>query len=224
MTTLSTCIIIIVCFILGHTGSVNWVSDSVLLFYPSPAHCVEVINKLDNNHERITQFTLYSSSTHSTLFLLASPQLHSLTLRTLEIAFTPLPNDCIQYLCQLLTVNTSIHQLVIRNHSISDSGITSICQTLQQNLTLTTLDLYLNPCITSASAQSFYQLLLNNSVLSELDLWKTSLSSESILLLLQSLSVNKNIKRLELDKRHKDTCIKSHPNYHLIQDRVWWRE
>ena len=211
---------IIVCFILGGTGSVNCISDSVYLYHPSPVQCEKVINELDNNHKKII---LDCSSTHSTLFLLASPQLHSLKLRTLEIVCTPLPNDCIQYLCQLLTVNKSIRKLAIMYHSISDSGIASICQTLQQKSSLTTLHLYYNPLITSASAQSIYHLLLNNSVLSVLDLSMTSLSSESVLLLLHSLSVNKKIKRLELDEQHKNTCIKSHLNYHLIQVRVeWW--
>ena len=204
---------------LVYTGYVNWHSDRVYLYYPSTVHCEEVINKLDNNHRTIT---LNHSSTHSTLFLLASPQLHSLTLRTLEISYTPLPNDCIQYLCQLLSVNKSLQKLVIRDHSISDSGITSICQTLHQNSSLTTLHLYYNPLITSASAQPIYHLLLNNSVLSELNVSETSLSSESVLLLLQSLSVNKYIETLTLDERNKDICIESHPNYHLIQDRVDW--
>ena len=190
----------------------NWYSDNVRLYYPSPVQCEEVINKLDHSHKTIS---LEFLSTHSTLFLLALPQFSSITLRTLDIAYTPLPNDCIQYLCQLL-VNKSIQELVINYCSISDSGITRICQTLQQNSSLTTLRLYYNPLITSASAQPIYHLLLNNSVLSVLDLRWTSLSSESILLLLQSLSVNKNIKRLRLDKRHRDTCIKSHSNYHLI--------
>ena len=204
---------------LGYSGSVNWYSDNVHLTFPSQLQCEEVINKLDDKHKRIE---LVFSSTHSTLFLLASPKLHSLPLRTLEIGYTPLPNDCIQYLCQLLTVITSIQKLVITFYSISDSGITSICQTLEQNSSLTTLYLYCNPLITPASAQSLYNLLLNNSVLCELYLWRTSLSSESVLLLLQSLSVNKNIKRLILDKRHKDTCIKTHHKYHIIQDRVVW--
>ena len=112
----------------------------------------------------IEMVTLEFSSTHSTKFLLALTQLHSLILRTLEIVFTPIPNNCIQYLCQLLTVNKSIQELVIRNYSISDSGITSICQALQKNSSLTILHLYYNPLITYASSQSLYLLLLNNSV------------------------------------------------------------
>uniref|UniRef100_A0A1X7TQC3 Death domain-containing protein n=1 Tax=Amphimedon queenslandica TaxID=400682 RepID=A0A1X7TQC3_AMPQE len=52
-----------------------------------------------------------------------------------------------------------------------------------------------------------------------LDLWNTSLSTESILLIFQSLMDNKKLRRLTLDKRHKKTCINTYPNYHLIQDR-----
>ena len=196
-----------------------WDSDSVQLYYPSPVQCEEVINKLDNSHKRIE---LNHSSTHSTLVLLASTKLYSLTLRRLVIEYTPLLLDCIQCLCQLLTVNKSIQELFIMYYSISDSGINSICQTLEQNFSLTSLDLYNNPLITSASAQSLYQLILNNSVLSELHLKKNSLSSESVILLLRSLSINKNIKRLILDKRHKDICIKTYSNYHLVLGRVEW--
>ena len=209
----------IICFILGDTGSVNWGSDWVHLYYPSPVDCEKVISKLNNNHKRIE---LNSSSTHSTVVLLSSPKLYTLTLRELEIMDTPLPHDCIQYLCQLLTNNKSIQVLDIWDNSISDRGVADICKVLEHNSTITSLDLRDNPLITSASAQALSHFLLNNSTLSELDLRKTSLSSESLLLLLQSLSANKNMERLILDYRHKGTCINTYPNYHLIQDRVWW--
>ena len=209
----------IICFILGDTGRVNWVSDSVELLSPSPVDCEEVISKLNNNHERIE---LNHSSTHSTVVLLSSPKLYTLTLRELEIWGTPLPHDCIQYLCQLLTNNKSIQVLYICSDSISDRGVADICKVLEHNSTITSLNLYNNPLITSASAQALSHLLLNNSTLSELNLRGTSLSSESLLHLLQSLSANKNMKRLTLDNRHKEACIKTYPNYHLIQDRVNW--
>ena len=208
----------IICFILGHTGWVEWYSDSVHLSYPSPVDYEEVISKLNNNHKWIG---LNFSSTHSTVVLLSSPKLYTLTLRTLEIFETPLPHDCIQYLCQLLTNNKSIQELKIWSNSISDRGVADVCKILEHNSTITSLDLSINPLITSASAQALSHLL-NNSTLSELDLRETSLSSESLLLLLQSLSTNKNMKRLILDNRHKETCINTYPNYHLIQDRVEW--
>ena len=208
-------------FILGVTGSVNWHSDSVELSSPSPVDCEEVISKLNDNHERIE---LISSSTHSTVVLLSSPKLYTLTLRELEICDTPLHHDCIQYLCQLLTNNKSLQELVIWGDSISDRGVANICKVLEHNSTITSLNLRDNKLITSASAQALSHLLLNNSTLYELNLRGTSLSSESLLLLLQSLSANKNMKELILAYQHKETCINTYPNYHLIQDRVvWWR-
>ena len=215
------CVYEYVCIVtLGYTDSVYWSSDSVNLSYPSPVDCEEVISKLNNNHKMIL---LNCSSTHSTVVLLSSPKLYTLTLRELEISGTSLPHDCIQYLCQLLTNNKSIQELVIWRDSISDRGVADICKVLEHNSTITSLDLHNNPLITSASAQALSHLLFNNSTLSELDLRETSLSSESLLLLLQSLSANKNMKRLILDYRHRRTCINTYPNYHLIQHRVkWW--
>ena len=208
---------IILWFILGDTGRVKWGSDWVYLDSPSPVQCNEVISKINNNHERIH---LHSSSTNSTVSLL-STKLHTLNLRTLEICFTPLTNDCIQYLCTLLTNNKTIQELVIIYHSISDRGVTNICQALEHNSILTSLDLYNNPLITSTSGQALSHLLLNNSSLVKLNLRKTSLSTKSILLILQSLMDNKKITTLILDKRHKETCINTCLNYHLKVDWIW---
>ena len=215
---------IILWFILGGTGRVNWGSnwdsDWVSLYSPSLVQCNEVISNINNNHKRIE---LFSSSTNSTVSLLSSTKLHTLNLRSLVIEYTPLTNDCIQYLCILLTNNKTIQELFINGHSISDRGVTNICQALEHNSTLTSLELYDNPLITSTSGQALSHLLLNNSSLVELDLRKTSLSTESILLILQSLSNNNIIRELTIDKRQKETCINTYPNYHLIQDRVvWW--
>ena len=196
----------------------NWGSDWVYLESPSPVQCNEVISNINNNHKEIQ---LNSSSTNSTVSLLSSTKLHTLNLRRLEIWNTPLTNDCIQYLCILLTNNKTIQKLDISFHSISDRGVTNICQALEDNSTLTSLNLYHNPLITSTSGQALSHLLHNNSSLVVLDLSYTSLSTESILLILQSLS-NNNIRRLRLDERHKETCINTYPNYHLIQDRVVW--
>ena len=211
---------IILWFILGSTGSGDMYNDKVSLISPSPVQCNEVISNINNDH--IKRVELHSSSTNSTVSLLSSTKLHTQNLRSLDIMCTPLTNDCIQYLCILLTNNKTIQELGISDHSISDRGVTNICQALEHNSTLTSLYLYDNPLITSTSGQALSHLLLNNSSLVELDLRYTSLSTESILLILQSLS-DKNITRLTLDKRHEETCINTCPNYHLKQDRVDWR-
>ena len=153
---------IILWFILGDTGSVDWGSDSVSLDSPSPVQCNEVISKINNNHKEID---LHYSSTNGTVSLLSSTKLHTLNLRKLEFWWTPLTNDCIQYLCTLLTNNKTIQELVINLHSISDRGVTNICQALEHNSTLTSLSLSYNPLITSTSGQALSHLLLNHSSL-----------------------------------------------------------
>ena len=210
---------IILWFILGGTGSVDWYSDWVSLSSLSPVQCNEVISNINNNHKEIY---LTSSSTNSTVSLLSSTKLHTLNLRIIDVWSNPLTNDCIQYLCILLTNNKTIQELVINGHSISDRGVINICQALEHNSTLTLLDLYCNPLITSNSGLALSHLLLKNSSLVELNLKDTSLSTESILLILQSLSNNNNIRRLWLDERHKETCINTYPNYHLIHYRIVW--
>uniref|UniRef100_A0A1X7UIS9 SH3 domain-containing protein n=1 Tax=Amphimedon queenslandica TaxID=400682 RepID=A0A1X7UIS9_AMPQE len=202
-------------------GSVKWSqhNDRISLTSPSTVQCDALISFINNNHKEVD---LYSSSTNSTVSLLSSTKLHIATLRKLVIWDTPLTNDCIQYLCMLLTNNKTIQELDIRHYSISDRGVTNICQVLEHNSTLTSLDLYGNPLITSTSSQSLSQLILNNSSLNILNLRRTSLSTEAVLLILQSLSYNKSITKLRLDKRHKETCINTYPNYHLIQDRIIW--
>ena len=185
----------------------------------SPAQCEEAISNIKNNHEVLE---LYYLSTYSTIYVLSSIKLHALNLKRLEIWGTPLTNDCIQYLCILLTNNKTIQELVINHYSISDRGVADICQVIEYNSTLTILDLVNNALITSTSGQALSHLLLNNSSLVELNLRRISLSTEAVLLILQSLSYNKNITRLGLDNRHKKTCINTYPNYHLIQDRVVW--
>uniref|UniRef100_A0A1X7TRU3 SH3 domain-containing protein n=1 Tax=Amphimedon queenslandica TaxID=400682 RepID=A0A1X7TRU3_AMPQE len=204
----------------GDTGFLDWGIVSVYLESPSPVQCNEVISNVNNNHEEIH---LRSSSTNSTVSLLSSTKLHTLNLRRLEIWGTPLTNDCIQYLCILLTNNKAMQELDIRFHSISDRGVTNICQALEHNSTLTSLNLSDNPLITSTSGLALFELLLNNSSLVELNLRNTSLSTESILLILQSLMDNEKIKTLILDKRYKEIFINMYPNYHLIQNRVYWR-
>uniref|UniRef100_A0A1X7TIT3 SH3 domain-containing protein n=1 Tax=Amphimedon queenslandica TaxID=400682 RepID=A0A1X7TIT3_AMPQE len=196
----------------GVTGRVNWRRKSVSLYSPPPVQCNEVISNINNNHMRIK---LSHSATNSTVSLLSSAKLHTLNLRRLEIWYTPLTNDCIQYLCRLLANNKTIQELAIWFHSISDRGVTNICQALEHNSTLTLLDLFNNPLITSTSGQALSHLLLNNSSLVELDLRHSLLSTESILLILQSLMDNRKIRKLILDYRHKKNCIRFYPHHFL---------
>ena len=143
-------------------------------FKSSPDQCRDFINKF--NGTRLYIQTLCPSSA---LILLPSLIHYKSTLRGLSIGFSPLPTDCIKYLCELLTDNKTLEYLYIIDHSISDKGVIRICQVLQNNSTLNILSLHNNPLITSASAPALDHLIRTNSTLSALYLSKTQLSLEN---------------------------------------------
>ena len=178
-----------------------------LLRKPSPDQCRDFINKFND-----TELYISCLCPSSALILLPSLIHYKSTLKRLIISFSPLPTDCIKYLCKLLTDNETLECLDIISHSISDKGVTNICQVLQNNSTLNILNLHNNPLITSASAPALAHLIRTNSTLSVLDLYRTQLSLESLELIFQSLAVNKSLRRLKIDKKYEEYCPKNYKN------------
>ena len=174
---------------------------------PSPDQCRDFINKFNG-----TRLYIHWLCPSSALILLPSLIHYKSTLRELVISYSPLPTDYIKYLCELLTDNTALEYLFIANHSISDKGVISICKVLQHNSTLKTLELQNNPLITSASAPALAHLIRTNSTLSELYLFETQLSLESLEFIFQSLAVNKSLRSLTIDKKYKDYCTENYKN------------
>ena len=86
------------------------------------------------------------------------------------------------------------------------------------NNTLKELVFFNNPLISSASAETLSELIINNSTLTRLEVRGTSMSSEGILLLLQSLSVNKRLK-LILNEKYEDTC-RAYPDYDQLKNKL----
>uniref|UniRef100_A0A1X7SW17 Uncharacterized protein n=1 Tax=Amphimedon queenslandica TaxID=400682 RepID=A0A1X7SW17_AMPQE len=115
--------------------------------------------------------------------------------------------------------NTSLEALSISPDSINDDGVIALTQSLINNKTITGLFLYNNPDITSTSAQSLAELLLHNHTLSLLWLQYTNIDTDGVLVLMESLRTNKTLRRLYLDKKHKQTCS-SLPYYKTIENRL----
>ena len=172
------------------------------------SQCRDFINKFNE-----TVFYTQTLCPSSALILLLSLIHYKSTLRSLSISYSPLPTDCIKYLCELLTDNKTLKYLYITAHSISDKGVISICQVLQYNSTLNVLNLLNNPLITSASAPALAHLIGTNSTLSALYLYQTQLSLESLELIFQSLAVNKSLWTLQIDKKYKEYCTKNYKNF-----------
>ena len=177
--------------------------------------CHEVLSVLQDNHDTIR----IAKSSPDVLCDLFSALLHNKIVKSLRIYNTQLTQECISSLCNLLANNKSLTFLDLDNCSIGDKEVSDIINSVMLNNTLKTLAFYHNLLISSVSAETLSELIINNSTLTRLSIRDTSMSSEGVLLLLQSLSVNKRLK-LELSKKHKDTC-RTYPDYDQLKDRLW---
>ena len=193
---------------------IKWYNDGVELISPFSVQCHEVLSVLQDNH---TIFRITKSSPDVVCDLL-SALLHNKIVTTLRIQDTQLTQECISSLCNLLANSKSLAYLDLGNCSIGDKEVSDITNSLMLNNTLEGLMFFRNPLITSASAETLSELIINNSTLTLVAIRDTSMSSEGVLLLLQSLSVNKRLE-LDLGKKHEDTC-RAYPHYDQIKDRL----
>ena len=189
-------------------------TGSVYLITPSLPQCQDVISKLkENNHHRVT---LRDSSSYVVQFLL--PQLLKIrTITMISIFSTKVTKDNI--ISSQLANNTTLKELGIAVGSINDDGVITLVQSLKYNKSITRLYLINNPDITSASAQSLAELLLHNNTLEYLRLYHTNIDTNGVLVLVETLKTNKGLRRLRLDKQHKQTCH-SLPYYTTIGHRL----
>ena len=198
----------------GKPKAIRWYDDGVQLTSPSLIQCQEVVSLLTYKHKTIN---IIESSPDVVCDLLPV-LLQNEKVKYLRIEDTQLTQDCISSLCNLLA-NNKLLDLHLIDCSIDDKAVTDITNVLQtHNNTLLGLYFLNNPLISSVSAQSLSELIINNSTLTRLSVRDTSISSDGILLILQALSINKNIK-LTLDMKHKDTCTEYH-EYNIIKDRL----
>ncbi|XP_019861378.1 PREDICTED: uncharacterized protein LOC109589812 [Amphimedon queenslandica] len=196
--------------------AIRWYDDGVELTSPSFLQCQEVASLLTYKH---TFIKIIKSSPEVVSDLL--PVL--LQNEKVIIEDTQLTQDCISSLCNLLANNKSLLELHLTNCSIDDKAVADITNVLQtHNNTLKKLYFFDNSHISSVSAQSLSELIINNSTLTELQISHTSISSNGILLILQSLKSNKSLK-LYLNMKHNDTCTEYH-DYNAIKDRVIFYE
>ncbi|XP_019861670.1 PREDICTED: uncharacterized protein LOC109590192 [Amphimedon queenslandica] len=199
----------------GKPKAIRWYDDGVQLTSPSLIQCQEVVSLLTYKHHSI----VIKESSPDVVCDLLPVLVQNEKVNHLTIRDTQLTQDCISSLCNLLANNKSLMELDLINCSIDDKAVADITNVLQtHNNTLRGLFFLDNPRITSVSAQSLSELIINNSTLIGLQITDTSISSEGILLILQSLTINKNIE-LILNVKDKNTCTEYH-DYNIIKDRV----
>ena len=200
---------------LGKPKAIRWYDNGVQLTSPSLIQCQEVVSLLTYKHMNI----VINKSSPDVVCDLLPVLLQNEKLKHLTIRDTQLTQDCISSLCNLLANNKSLIDLHLITCSIDDKAVADITNVLQtHNNTLLGLTFLRNPRITSVSAQSLSELIINNSTLTGLEIGGTSISSDGILVILQSLTINKSIE-LYLSMKDKDTCTEYH-DYNNIKDRV----
>ena len=224
----------------------NWDRQSVDLRSPSPQLCVTVISDLIKELPNVQHdyIRLFSSSPDSTLVMLSQlyqiqtrrlmisdTQLNeehiycisrcviSNNLKELHLSNTKLTNNELKTLTDALEVNTSLEKLILWYVEITEGDVSRISKVLADNKTLQTL--YLINCgITDDGVKLLSSSLLHNYTLTVLDLRSNPLmSSNSIHHLVQLLSLNKTIKTLYIDSKHKSST-EQYKNYEQIKHRL----
>ncbi|XP_019852154.1 PREDICTED: uncharacterized protein LOC109582032 [Amphimedon queenslandica] len=199
----------------GKPKATRWYDDGVELTSPSLIQCQEVVSLSTYKHTHI----IINESSPDVVCDLLQVLLQNEKVKYLRIRDTQLTQDCISSLCNLLA-NNKLVDLHLINCSIDDKAVADITNVLQtHNNTLLGLTFGNNPRITSVSAQFLSKLIINNSTLTILDVRGTSISSDGILLILKSLTINKNIKQLYLDMKDKNTCTE-YCEYIIIKNRL----
>ena len=195
----------------------KWTSydSSVYLIKPSLDQCQEVISKLKKNNYR--GVILRNSSSYTVQFLL--PHLLKIeTIISISISSTKVTKDIIS---SQLTNNATLERLLVIHGSINDDGVITLAQSLKSNKSITTLCLYNNPDITSASAQSLAELLLNNHTLEVLNLFNTNIDANGVSVLVKCFKTNKTLRELRLNKQLEEISY-SLPYYQTIKNRLFF--
>ena len=120
-----------------------------------------------------------------------------------------------------LTNNATLERLLVIHGSINDDGVITLAQSLKSNKSITTLCLYNNPDITSASAQSLAELLLNNHTLEVLNLFNTNIDANGVSVLVKCFKTNKTLRELRLNKQLEEISY-SLPYYQTIKNRLFF--
>lgn len=181
---------------------------------PSPRQCREVISQLKDSHREIRLY-----ATNAKLFVLfVLPLFKKATIERLRVQSSPLTTECILSLS--LPTNNTLQQLFLHCNSVTDDVVVILCQELLHNTTLNFLSLWGNPDITSLSALHFSELIQVNSTLCSLDLSYNSLSfSDGVIIILNSLITNTNLKTLVLDIQH-EVASKSCKYFELLKHKL----
>lgn len=188
------------------SGLINWDSPFLEFIDPSLTQCQEAISKLTIKYSYVT----LQSLSPAILSLLTTALLKIKSIQHISLQSTKLTKEFMLSFSSQLSLNNSLTFLSIYHSIDDDDGVIALAQSLKKNKTLTDLHLSSNPGITSGSAQSLAELLLVNCTLSVLSLTRTNIDTSGVLLIAESLRTNKTMRKLFIDRQHRQACTALH--------------
>ena len=174
----------------------------VRLTSPSTEQCTNVLAKIKDKHQH---FYLKNSSSDVAQLLVES-LLQKKTISSLYIFSTPLTCDFVEFFSSQISDNNTIGSLYLNHNSIDDDGVIILVQSLKHNKKLQYLSLEFNTGITSVSIPALAEFIRINCPLSVLDVSNTSIDTEGVLDLVDSLKFNARLGKIVVDERHKAMC------------------
>jgi hypothetical protein len=158
-------------------------------------------NQLEKIHLRNTAL-----STTGSVLTLANAISGNRSLKRLELNNNrSLTDDDMYNISQILVKNATLQELYLYNCNITDNGARHLVNALAVNKTLKRLNISGNTSITSTPL--ICEMISGSTSLSHLYVNHVSLpADDSILQLMAALSANDTIRRLSIDKNHKENC------------------
>ncbi|XP_019852671.1 PREDICTED: uncharacterized protein LOC109582420 isoform X2 [Amphimedon queenslandica] len=185
---------------------------------PSLKACQDVITKLKNSKNFL--YPLLEELSPGATRLLIPAILNARNVKKLTIRRTPLTSDFILSLSSQLSSNESIWSLDFNYDTIDDDGVIALVHSLKDNTRVIDLGVSYTSGITSVSVQPLKELILTNKTLGTLSITNTSIDTDGVLSLIETLQTNKRIS-IVLSKQHEQACS-SLPYYDTIKKRLYF--
>ena len=131
------------------------------------AECKEVIHQLKRRQHTTWSIRLKSLSSQSLLTLLIN--INECRVRSLYIENTPFDSICVIQLSQFVTYNKTMEILAFHSSPLLPDTYKSLTTALANNRIMKVLYLYNDNNITDKDIPHFFQVIINNNTLQELD-------------------------------------------------------
>ena len=194
---------------------------SLYIWYTSlDSKCVSILSEILKTNKTIKTLWLHSSSLTGGIKQVSDSLFNNETLEQLVLSnATGITDEDMTHLSTMLATNTTLKELQLSYCNITDNGVRYICEGLNKNQTLTTLNIGGNHQITSVSTSTIADLIQTTTSLTRLRLYNTSLNNDDIKTICTSLHKNTTSRKLYLSRQHKEYCKKL-DSYQVIKDKL----